>query len=112
MKFRNFMNSRKLPWAIAGLSTIITIIIFPFLPSQIPMHFNVYDIVDDYSNKLQIFLFPLLQFVIVFCTGREKVKYILTHSKRFLSDIQYNWLVSGLCLLLVIAEVKIVSAVF
>lgn len=35
---------------------------FLFLTLKIPMHFTASGIADDYSNKIQISLFPLIQY--------------------------------------------------
>lgn len=81
---------------------------FLFLPVKIPMHFNASGIADDYSSKIQIFLFPLIQILIMSLTGLKGVKYCLTHSRSFLNDYQYNWIVSGLCLFILLAEITII----
>lgn len=108
MKLRNFINSRKLPWTIAGMGIVLSLASFLFLPSQIPMHFNAGGVADDYSSKIQIFLFPFIQLIIMLLSGREKVKYCLTHSRTFLNDSQYNWIVSGLCFFILLAEITII----
>ena len=69
-------------------------------------------IADDYGRKIQIFLFPILQVLITFLTGREKVKYCLTHSKTFLTDIQFNWMIDGVLLLVMFAEIWVIYASF
>ena len=108
MKFRNFINSRKFPWTIAGIGIVLSLVAFLLLPSQIPMHVNAGGVADDYSSKIQIFLFPFIQFIIMLLSGREKVKYCLTHSRTFLNDSQYNWIVSGLCFFILLAEITII----
>ena len=75
MKFKDFINDRKLSWTSVGLGILVSLVVFGFLPLKIPMHFNASGIADDYSNKIQIFLFPLVQLMIMFLTGREKIKY-------------------------------------
>ena len=108
MKFKDFINDRKLSWTIVGLGILVSLVAFGFLPLKIPMHFNASGIADDYSNKIQIFLFPLIQLMIMFLTGREKIKYCLTHSRTFLNDFQYNWIVSGLCFFIFLVEITII----
>lgn len=107
MKFRNFINSRRLSWTIAGIGIILSLAAFLLLPSKIPMHINASGVIDDYSDKIQIFLFPLLQLLIMYLSGREKVKYCFTHSRTFINDCQYNWIVSGACLFILLAEITI-----
>lgn len=108
MKFRNFINSRQFSWTITGLGIILSLAAFLLLPSKIPMHFDTAGVADDYSGKLQIFLFPFLQLIIMFLSGRKTVKYCLTHSKTFVNNIQYNWIVSGLCLFMILVEITII----
>jgi hypothetical protein len=50
--------------------------------------------------------------LITFLTGREKVKYCLTHSKTFLTDIQFNWMIDGVLLLVMFAEIWVIYASF
>ena len=69
MKFRNLVNSRKFSWTIVGLGAIVSLAVFWFLPLKIPMHFNGSGAADDYSNRIQIFLFPFIQLIIMFLTG-------------------------------------------
>ena len=42
----------------------------------------------------------------------EKVKYFLTHSKTFLTDIQFNWMIDGVLLLVMFAEIWVIHASF
>jgi len=108
MKFKQFVNSRKFSWKIVGMGVLLSIVIFGFLPTLIPMHFNSSGAIDDYSNRIQIFLFPLIQFVIMFLTGRKKIKYVLMHSKMPLMEPQYNWIVSGICFFIILVEIRII----
>lgn len=108
MKFLNFINSRKFSWALVGISIILSAAAFILLPSKIPMHYDTSRIADDYSSKIWIFLFPFIQLIIMFLTGRERIKYCLTHSKTFKNDFQYNWIVSGVCIFLILAEITVI----
>lgn len=112
MRFRNYVNSRKLSWTIVGFGIILSLVVFWILPEQIPIHINSSGIVDNYSNKIWVFLFPFIQLIIMFFTGRKKVKYCFTHSRTFLNDFQYNWVVSGLCFFILLVEMKILFIVF
>ena len=89
-----FINTRKFTWIICIIGFLLALVSIFFLPSIIPVHF-ANGIADDYGRKIQIFLFPILQVLITFLTGREKVKYCLTHSKTFLTDIQFNWMIGS-----------------
>jgi len=49
-------------YMIALLSLIVAVIAYPFLPEQIPVHFNAQGVVDNYGSPLMVFLFPVLLF--------------------------------------------------
>lgn len=83
-----------------------------FLPSIIPVHFAANGAADDFGGKVQIFLFPILQILIAILTGREKIKYCLTHSKTFFTDVQYNWMIDGVLLFVVFVEIWVIYASF
>lgn len=104
-----FINTRKFTWLICGVGCLLTLIIIFFLPNIIPVHFTN-GVADDYGSKIQIFLFPMLQIFIAFLTGVEKVKYSLTHSKSFLTEIQFNWMIDGVLLLVMFAEIWVIYA--
>ena len=106
-----FINTRKFTWIICIIGFLLALVSIFFLPSIIPVHF-ANGIADDYGRKIQIFLFPILQVLITFLTGREKVKYCLTHSKTFLTDIQFNWMIDGVLLLVMFAERWVIYASF
>lgn len=108
MKFLNFINSRKFSGALVGLCVILSAAAFILLPPKFPMHYDASGIADDYSSKIWIFLFPFIQLIIMFLTGRERIKYCLTHSKTFINDLQYNWIVSGICFFLILAEITVI----
>ena len=105
------INTRKFTWIICIIGFLLALVSIFFLPSIIPVHF-ANGIADDYGRKIQIFLFPILQVLITFLTGREKVKYCLTHSKTFLTDIQFNWMIDGVLLLVMFAEIWVIYASF
>lgn len=106
-----FINTRKFTWIICCIGCLLALISVFFLPSIIPVHFTN-GLADDYGRKIQIFLFPVLQLIITFLTGRKHIKYCLTHSKTFLSDIQYNWMVDGVLLFVIAVEVWVIYASF
>ena len=99
-----FINTRKFTWIICIIGFLLALVSIFFLPSIIPVHFA--------NGIIQIFLFPILQVLITFLTGREKVKYCLTHSKTFLTDIQFNWMIDGVLLLVMFAEIWVIYASF
>lgn len=105
------INTRKFTWIICIIGCLLALVSIFFLPSTIPVHF-ANGRADNYGRKIQIFLFPILQVLITFLTGREKVKYFLTHSKTFLTDIQFNWMIDGVLLLVMFAEIWVIYASF
>ena len=56
------------------------------------------------ERKSRYLYFPLLQLLIAFLTGRESIKYYLTHSKTPLTDAQFNWITDGVLLFVMFAE--------
>ena len=68
-----FICSRKLTWVICGIGCLLALISIFFLPDVIPVHFSK-GVPDAYGEKIQIFIFPLLQLLIAFLTGRGKHK--------------------------------------
>ncbi|MFR8129583.1 DUF1648 domain-containing protein [[Ruminococcus] lactaris] len=105
-----FINTRKFTWIICIIGFLLALVSIFFLPSIIPVHF-ANGIADDYGRKIQIFYF-LYYKCYHFLTGREKVKYCLTHSKTFLTDIQFNWMIDGVLLLVMFAEIWVIYASF
>lgn len=105
------INTRKFTWIICAVGCLLAFVSIFFLPTMIPMHFSN-GVADDYGRKIQIFLFPILQIIITFLTGLEKVKYCLTHSKTFLTDIQFNWMIDGVLCFVMLAEVWVIYASF
>ena len=62
-----FLNSRKIAWGICIVGCLAAVISLLFLPDLIPMHFSN-GVADDFSGKIQIFLFPVLE---VFIAGKR-----------------------------------------
>lgn len=97
------VGSRKLTWGICSIGVLLAIVSVFFLPQIIPVHF---------ANKVEIFLFPILLLIITLLTGKENIKYFLTHSKTFLTDIQYNLMIDGVLGIILIAEIYVIYASF
>ena len=76
------VGSRKFTWGICSIGILLAIVSVFFLPQIIPVHF-ANGIADGFGNKMEVFLFPILLFIITLLTGKEKIKYFLTHSKTF-----------------------------
>ncbi|MBD5544770.1 MAG: DUF1648 domain-containing protein [Lachnospiraceae bacterium] len=58
-------DNRKL-WILFAISVLIAGASLPFLPDQIPIHFDAYGNVDSYGTKSFIFLAPGLLILIIF----------------------------------------------
>ena len=56
----NGISGRKLTWGICIVGIAIAIISFFFLPEIIPVHFAGNGAADDFGNKVEIFLMPIL----------------------------------------------------
>ena len=109
--FMKLVGSRKFTWGICSIGILLAIVSVFFLPQIIPVHF-ANGIADDFGNKVEIFLFPILLFIITLLTGKEKIKYFLTHSKTFLTDVQYNLMIDGVLGIILIAEIYVIYASF
>ncbi len=57
--------NKRILWIIAGLSFIGVCFTYPFLPEQIPIHWDVNWEVDDWTNKNYIFLIALMPIAIL-----------------------------------------------
>lgn len=59
------MKKQTLSIAFLILITFLfCLVILPFLPAQIPIHWNAEGVIDNWCDKLFLFLFPVLQLVI------------------------------------------------
>lgn len=96
---------------VCSIGVLLAIVSVFFLPQIIPVHF-ANGIADDFGNKVEIFLFPILLLIITLLTGKENIKYFLTHSKTFLTDIQYNLMIDGVLGIILIAEIYVIYASF
>ena len=109
--FMKLVGSRKFTWGICSIGILLAIVSVFFLPQIIPVHF-ANGIADGFGNKMEVFLFPILLFIITLLTGKEKIKYFLTHSKTFLTDVQYNLMIDGVLGIILIAEIYVIYASF
>ena len=105
------IKNRKLTWGICGVGLFLAVLSVFFLPHTIPVHF-ANGIVDGYGNKAEIFLFPVLLLLLAYLTGKENIKYYLTHSKSLLTDFQYHLMVDGVLVLILLAELYVIYASF
>ncbi|WP_058486778.1 SdpI family protein [Defluviitalea phaphyphila] len=63
------MKQSKLLWFLIIISLIGTIIIFPYLPKQIPTHWGINGEIDDYSSKYIAFFLgslPALSYLLMY----------------------------------------------
>ena len=54
-----------LAYLVTALGIAATAVLYPSLPEQIPMHWNIHGVVDSYGTKPQIFLIPILMVIII-----------------------------------------------
>lgn len=101
--------SKKLFWIICGLGWMMAIISIFFLPDTIPTHFTE-GVPDNYSSKFSIFLWPVIQMIIIFLGENRKM--LPDQLEKLLSDTQYNWAIFGMVLFVFLIELLIVYAVF
>lgn len=87
----------------------MAIISILFLPDTIPTHFSE-GIPGNYSNKFSIFLWPLIQMIIIVIGGNRKM--LPNQLEKLLSDIQYNWAIFGMVLFVFLIELLIVYVIF
>ena len=84
------VGSRKLTWGICIVGIAIAIISFFFLPEIIPVHFAGNGAADDFGNKMEIFLMPILLLTVTILSGIKSVKYVLMHFIRYLKSNGYS----------------------
>ena len=97
------ISSRKLTWGICIVGIAIAIISFFFLPEIIPVHFAGNGAADDFGNKMEIFLMPILLLTVTILSGIKSVKYVLMHSKTWLTVGQYNLMIDCVLGIILIA---------
>ena len=90
------------------LITDMIISIF-FLPDTIPTHFSD-GAPGNYSSKFSIFLWPLIQMIIIFLGENRKM--LPSQLEKLLSETQYNWAIFGMVLFVFFIELLIVYVVF
>ena len=106
------ISSRKLTWGICIVGIAIAIISFFFLPEIIPVHFAGDGAADDFGNKIEIFLMPILLLTVTILSGIKSVKYVLMHSKTWLTVGQYNMMIDCVLGIILIAEIFMIYASF
>ncbi len=50
-------------------------------------------VADDFGNKIEIFLMPILLLTVTILSGIKSIKYVLMHSKTWLTVGQYNLMI-------------------
>lgn len=94
-----------LMWILFGVSLVGTGLVYPYLPSQIPVRWNIEGIADDYSSKRITFLMalvPIIMYQMLMWLPKidPKRDYMITHDKAFarityaiiLSMVSFYWL--------------------
>ena len=108
------ISSRKLTWGICIVGIAIAIISFFFLPKIIPRSLCCpgNGVADDFGNKIEIFLMPILLLTVTILSGIKSVKYVLMHSKTWLTVGQYNLMIDCILGIILIAEIFMIYASF
>ncbi|MDN6195863.1 MAG: SdpI family protein [Atopostipes suicloacalis] len=75
-------DNRK-TWGVFVLTLTIALFSLPFLPEQLPIHFNSQGIVDNYAGKWSIFLAPIVILSILFLA--EVLRDLDPKSKNYLN---------------------------
>ena len=99
------ISSRKLTWGICIAGIAIAIISFFFLPEIIPVHFAG-------NGVVEIFLMPILLLTVTILSGIKSIKYVLMHSKTWLTVGQYNLMIDCVLGIILIAEIFMIYASF
>ena len=124
----SFLNSRKVSWIIFGITLLTAVVSLFFLPDIIPVHFGILGTPDGWDYKMGILLFPILQFFLLFLTGRKKVKDFMFRFARtplnsisetdlplgvfFIALDLFSWAVDGLLLFIFFVEIWIITEAF
>ena len=69
-------------------------------------------VADDFGNKTEIFLMPILLLAVTILSGIKSVKYVLMHSKTWLTVGQYNLMIDCVLGIILIAEIFMIYASF
>ena len=63
-------------------------------------------------NKIEIFLMPILLLAVTILSGIKSIKYVLMHSKTWLTVGQYNLMIDCILGIILIAEIFMIYASF
>ena len=69
-------------------------------------------VADDFGNKIEIFLMPILLLTVTILSGIKSIKYVLMHSKTWLTVGQYNLMIDCVLGIILIAEIFMIYASF
>lgn len=108
-KLYYWFGSRKMTWVLCGIGIVSAALSFYFLPETIPVHF-ANGVANGFGNKTDIFQFPFFLLVTTVLSGMEKIKYVLTHSRSFPTEEQYNLFVDSVLVIILIAESYVIYA--
>lgn len=99
--------NRKI-WIVSIVTLLITIIVFPMLPTSIPIHFDVAGVPDNYGSRWMIFLFPIINFVLIFLAdGLRKIDPKTEAYKKF--EPQYYNIMFVVALLMLGVEIMTIA---
>ena len=105
------ISSRKLTWGICIVGIAIAIISF-FLTGDYSVHFAGNGVADDFGNKTEIFFNADTPSGCYNLEWYKSIKYVLMHSKTWLTVGQYNLMIDCVLGIILIAEIFMIYASF
>lgn len=102
----------KKSWIMCAVSFLLAVISFAFLPDRIPTHFSG-GTADGFSGRMGIFIFPLMQVIIIGISNLKAVKYWSMNIKMPKTENQYFMIIFGIIVLIFAVQTGIImSALF
>lgn len=105
---KRFLNNRT-SWFVCIGTFLIAFLAFWVLPDKIPMHFNSQGIADHYSGKVEIFLLPVIQAALIFCSDRTRVKGWFLSLPSMGNTVKYYLMIFAVVLFLLAGEIFILA---
>lgn len=100
-----------IPLILIGISVLISVVSYPFLPEQVPTHWNIEGEVDDYSSKLfnAVFLPGMLIFMYVLLIVLPKIDPKKENYKKF-SSTYYITMIATIIVLVIVQLISTLVA--
>ena len=102
-----FIIHRKL-WILCLFSILVAAGAFLLFPAKIPFHFSN-GIADQFANKIWIFIFPVLQALLLLCAGAKPFRqWYMAYKSTEKSETQYEGILFCVTLLLSLVETVVI----